>query len=140
MVDWIAYGHAVQTTKNRESYRTGDPRGVVATESANNAKEGGALVPTLLLGIPGSGSMAILLCGPFPISIEPGKDMIDNNMDKVYLTIWSIAAANIVGAGICFFLAPQIARITTIRYTLRSHHSRSASSVGAGGGPLFTKP
>ena len=118
VVDWIAYGHAVQTTKNRESYGTGDPRGIVAPESANNAKEGGALVPTLLLGIPGSGSMAILLGGLVLIGIEPGKDMIDNNMDKVYLMIWSIAAANIVGAGICFFLAPQIARITTIKYTL----------------------
>lgn len=118
VVDWIAYGHAVQTTKNRETYGTGDPRGVVAPESANNAKEGGALVPTLLLGIPGSGSMAILLGGLVLIGIEPGKDMIDNNMDKVYLMIWSIAAANIVGAGICFFLAPQIARITTIKYTL----------------------
>ncbi len=118
VVDWIAYGHAVQTTKNRESYGTGDPRGIVAPESANNAKEGGALVPTLLLGIPGSGSMAILLGGLVLIDIEPGKDMIDNNMDKVYLMIWSIAVANIIGAGICFALAPQIARITTIRYTL----------------------
>ena len=118
VVDWIAYGHAVQTTKNRQSYGTGDPRGVVAPESANNAKEGGALVPTLLLGIPGSGSMAILLGGLVLVGIEPGKDMIDNNMDKVYLMIWSIAAANIVGASICFFLAPQIARITTIKYTL----------------------
>ena len=62
--------------------------------------------------------MAILLGGLVLIGIEPGKDMIDNNMDKVYLMIWSIAAANIVGAGICFFLAPQIARITTIKYTL----------------------
>ena len=118
VVDWIAYGHAVQTTKNRESYGTGDPHGIVAPESANNAKEGGALVPTLLLGIPGSGSMAILLGGLVLIGIEPGKDMIDNNMDKVYLMIWSIAVANIIGAGICFALAPQIARITTIRYTL----------------------
>lgn len=118
VVDWIAYGHAVQTTKDRDRYGTGDPRGVVAPESANNAKEGGALVPTLLLGIPGSGSMAILLGGLVLIGIEPGKDMIDNNMDKVYLMIWSIAAANIVGAGICFFLAPQIAKITTVKYTL----------------------
>ena len=80
VVDWIAYGHAVQTTKNRESYGTGDPRGVVAPESANNAKEGGALVPTLLLGIPGSGSMAILLGGLVLIGVEPGKDMIDNTL------------------------------------------------------------
>jgi TctA family transporter len=118
VVDWIAYGHAVQTTKNRENYGTGDVRGVVAPESANNAKEGGALIPTLLLGIPGSGSMAILLGGLVLIGVEPGSDMIENHMDLVYLMIWSIAAANIVGAGICFFLAPQIAKLTTIRYAL----------------------
>ncbi len=118
VVDWIAYGHAVQTTKNREKYGTGDVRGVVAPESANNAKEGGALVPTLLLGIPGSGSMAILLGGLVLIGVEPGAELIENQMDLVYLMIWSIAAANIIGAGICFFLSPQIARLTTIRYVL----------------------
>ena len=118
VVDWIAYGHAVQTTKNRERYGTGDPRGVVAPESANNAKEGGALIPTLLLGIPGSGSMAILLGGLVLIGVEPGAELIENQMDLVYLMIWSIAAANIIGAGICFFLAPQIAKLTTIRYAL----------------------
>ena len=118
VVDWIAYGHAVQTTKNRESYGTGDPRGVVAPESANNAKEGGALVPTLLLGIPGSGSMAILLGGLVLIGVEPGAELVETNMDLVYLMIYAIAGANIIGALICFFLAPQIAKLTTIRYAL----------------------
>ncbi|MGY9105686.1 MAG: tripartite tricarboxylate transporter permease, partial [Alphaproteobacteria bacterium] len=46
VVDWIAYGHAIQTTDRKEDYGTGDVRGVIAPESANNAKEGGALVPT----------------------------------------------------------------------------------------------
>jgi TctA family transporter len=118
VVDWIAYGHAVQTTKNRESYGTGDVRGVVAPESANNAKEGGALIPTILLGIPGSGSMAILLGGLILIGVEPGVELITDKMDLVYLIIWAIAAANIVGAGICFLLSPQIAKLTTIRYVL----------------------
>lgn len=118
VVDWIAYGHAVQTTRNRESYGTGDVRGVIAPESANNAKEGGALVPTLLLGIPGSGSMAILLGGLVLIGIEPGVELVTDKLDLVYLIIWSIAVANIVGAGICFLLSPQIARLTTIRYVL----------------------
>jgi hypothetical protein len=118
VVDWIAYGHAVQTTKNRERYGTGDVRGVIAPESANNAKEGGALVPTLLLGIPGSGSMAILLGGLIIIGINPGVEMVTQDLDLVYLIIWSVAVANIFGAGICFFLAPQIAKLTTIRYVL----------------------
>ncbi|WP_305988332.1 tripartite tricarboxylate transporter permease [Roseibium sp. MMSF_3544] len=118
VVDWIAYGHALQTTKNRENYGKGDVRGVIAPESANNAKEGGALVPTILLGIPGSGSMAILLGGLVLIGVEPGTELITDQMDLVYLIIWSIAAANIVGAGICFMLSPQIAKLTTIRYAL----------------------
>lgn len=118
VVDWIAYGHALQTTKNRENYGKGDVRGVIAPESANNAKEGGALVPTILLGIPGSGSMAILLGGLVLIGVEPGTELITDQMDLVYLIIWSIAAANIVGGGICFMLSPQIAKLTTIRYAL----------------------
>ena len=118
VVDWIAYGHAVQTTKNRESYGTGDVRGVIAPESANNAKEGGALVPTILLGIPGSGSMAILLGGLILIGVEPGVELITDKLDLVYLIIFAIAAANVVGAGICFALSPQIAKLTTIRYVL----------------------
>ncbi len=118
VVDWIAYGHAIQTTKNRETYGTGDVRGVIAPESANNAKEGGALIPTLLLGIPGSGTMAILLGGLVIIGIEPGLSMVTDNLDSVYLIIWSLALANVVGTVICFGLAPQIARLTTIRYVL----------------------
>ncbi len=59
VVDWIAYGHSVQTTKDRSNFGKGEIRGVIGPESSNNAKEGGGLVPTLLFGIPGSGSMAV---------------------------------------------------------------------------------
>jgi TctA family transporter len=118
VIDWIAYGHVIQTSKNRETFGTGDIRGVIAPESANNAKEGGALIPTILFGIPGSGSMALLLGGFILIGIEPGIEMITYNADLVYLMIWSVALANIFGAGSCLILASQIAKLTTIRYTL----------------------
>jgi putative tricarboxylic transport membrane protein len=118
VIDWIAYGHVVQTSKDRETFGTGDIRGVIAPEAANNAKEGGALIPTILFGIPGSGSMALLLGGFVLIGIEPGIDMITNHADLVYLMIWSVALANILGAGTCLVLASQIAKLTTIRYTL----------------------
>ncbi len=118
VIDWIAYGHAVQSTPRKEDYGTGDVRGVIAPESANNAKEGGALIPTLLFGIPGSGSMAILLGGFVLIGIEPGIHMMDSKLDLVYLMIWSVALANVIGAGTCVLLANQIAKLTTIRYAL----------------------
>ncbi len=118
VIDWIAYGHVVQTSRNRESFGTGDIRGVLAPEAANNAKEGGALIPTILFDIPGSGSMALLLGGFILIGIEPGLGMITEELDLVYLIIWSVALANIIGAGTCLFLAAPIAKLTTIRYAL----------------------
>jgi len=116
VVDWIAYGHVIQTTKNRERYGTGDIRGVLAPESANNAKEGGALIPTLLFGIPGSGSMAILLGGFILIGIEPGVTMLTQHLDLTFTMIWSLAIGNILATLLCLLLANYVALLTTIRY------------------------
>jgi TctA family transporter len=118
VVDWIAYGHVIQTTKDRENFGSGDIRGVLAPESANNAKEGGALIPTLLFGIPGSGSMAILLGGFIMVDVHPGIEMVTANLDLVYTIIWSLALANVIGAGTCLVLAGPISRLTTIPYAL----------------------
>jgi TctA family transporter len=118
VVDWISYGHIVQVSKDRENFGKGDIRGVLAPEAANNAKEGGALVPTLLFGIPGSGSMALLLGGLILVGIEPGPTMVEDHLDLTFTIIWSIALANVFGAGICLLLARPIARLTTIRYAI----------------------
>jgi TctA family transporter len=118
VVDWIAYGHVVQTSKNRESFGKGDVRGVLAPESANNAKEGGALIPTLLFGIPGSGSMAILLGGFILVGVEPGIPMLTKYLDLTFVMIWSVALANILATAICLFTANYWALLTTIRYAL----------------------
>ncbi|MBT6272614.1 MAG: tripartite tricarboxylate transporter permease, partial [Chromatiales bacterium] len=118
VVDWIAYGHVVQTTRDRENFGKGDIRGVLGPESANNAKEGGALIPTLLFGIPGSGSMAILLGGFVLVGVEPGIAMITEHLDLTFVMIWSLAIANVLGAILCLMLANQVAKLTTIRYEL----------------------
>jgi len=116
VVDWIAYGHVIQTSKNRETFGTGDIRGVLAPESANNAKEGGALIPTLLFGIPGSGSMAILLGGFILIGIEPGVTMLTQNLDLTFVMMWSLALGNVLATALCLLLANYVALLTTIRY------------------------
>jgi TctA family transporter len=118
VVDWIAYGYAVQSSKNRETFGQGDIRGVIAPESSNNAKEGGGLVPTLIFGIPGSGSMAVFLGGLALLGMSPGPSMVRNDLDITYTIVWSLALANVVGAGLCVLLSGQIARLTTIRFTL----------------------
>jgi len=118
VIDWIAYSHARGSVKCPEMFGTGDVRGVIAPEAANNAKEGGALIPTLLFGIPGSASMALLLGGFILVGIEPGINMIRNETSLVYLMVWSVALANIVGALICIGLATPIARVTTVPFSL----------------------
>ena len=119
IVDWIAYGHAARTEKGAsETFGRGDVRGVIASESANNSREGGALVPTVAFGVPGSAGMAILL-GAFMIhGLVPGPDMLSKNLHVTYSMVWSVALANIVGAGLCYLFSGQFARLATLRYTL----------------------
>ena len=116
VVDWIAYGHVVQTTRGPSSFGKGDIRGVLAPESANNAKEGGGLIPTLMFGIPGSGSMAVFLGGLILIGYEPGPGFVETSLDVTYTIVWSLALANVLGAGLCLFISPFVARLTTIPY------------------------
>ncbi|HVY59122.1 MAG TPA: tripartite tricarboxylate transporter permease [Xanthobacteraceae bacterium] len=119
IIDWISYGHALKTEKGaRETFGRGDVRGVIAAESATNAKEGGALVPTVAFGVPTSAGMAILL-GAFLIhGLVPGPDMLSKNLDVTYAMVWSIAIANILGSGLCFLFSGQLAKLATLRYTL----------------------
>lgn len=116
VVDWIAYGHVVQSSKDRERFGKGDIRGVIAPESANNAVRGGELIPTLFFGIPGSGSMAVLLGGFILIGINPGLRMIGSDLHLTYTVIWSLALSNILAAALCIILAQQIAKLTTVPY------------------------
>jgi TctA family transporter len=118
VVDWIAYGHTVQTAKDKSGFGSGDVRGVIGPESSNNAKEGGGLVPTLIFGIPGSGSMAVFLGGLALLGYDAGPQMIRNDLDVTYTIVWSLALANVVGAGLCIAFSSVIARLTTIRFTL----------------------
>lgn len=116
ILDWVAYGHAARTEKGAaDTFGKGDVRGVIASESSNNAKEGGSLVPTIAFGVPGTASMALIL-GAFVIhGLVPGPDMLSKNLDVTYTLVWSIAIANILGAGICFLLANQFAKVAVIR-------------------------
>ena len=121
VVDWIAYGHAVQTTKDKTGFGKGEVRGVIGPESSNNAKEGGGLVPTLLFGIPGSGSMAIFIGAVALLgsgSIEVGPSMLKDNLNFTYAIVWLLALANLVGTVLCILSSGMVSRLTTIRFSL----------------------
>ncbi|HUD86066.1 MAG TPA: tripartite tricarboxylate transporter permease [Xanthobacteraceae bacterium] len=132
VIDWISYGHALRTEKGAaETFGTGDVRGVIAAESATNAREGGALVPTVAFGVPSSAGMAILL-GAFLIhGLVPGPEMLTKHLDITYSMVWSIAIANILGSGLCFAFSGQLAKVATLRYTLFMPGVLSLIYIGA---------
>jgi TctA family transporter len=116
VIDWVAYGSAARVLKGAaQSFGTGDVRGVIASEAANNAREGGSLIPTLAFGVPGSASMALLLGAFMSHGITPGPKLLTTQLDVTFTLVWSLALANILGAGICFLFANQMARLVTIR-------------------------
>lgn len=118
VVGWISYAHTVQSSRDRSQFGKGDVRGVIGPESANNAKDGADLIPTLFFGIPGSGTMALFMGGLVVIGITPGRTMITQNADLIYLIIWSLAIANVLATVISMALARPIASLTAIRFVL----------------------
>lgn len=119
VTDWISYGHALKTEKGaQKSFGTGDVRGVIAPESANNAGSAGGLLPTLAFGVPGGAAQAILLGAIMVHGFVPGPQMLTTDLDITYTMIWSIALANIFGAGLCFLLSGHFAKLSIMRYTL----------------------
>lgn len=118
VVDWLTYGHAVQSAKDKSQFGKGDIRGVIAPESANNACACGAMVPTLLFGIPGSGTAAVFLGGLLLLGLQPGVSMLETNLDLTYTIIWSLALANILGAALCLGLARPVASLTRVPFVI----------------------
>lgn len=114
VVDWMAYGIAQQTVKDNSNFGNGDIRGVIAPESANNAKEGGTLIPTLVLGIPGSGTSAILLGGMILMGLTPGPRMLTVHLDVTLTVVWTLVIANLIAGFLCILLSKWIAKITFI--------------------------
>ena len=112
---FIAYGQARETSKNRDQFGKGAIEGVIAPEAANNAKEGGALLPTLVLGLPGSGAMAILLGAFILVGLEPGPLFLVEHMDIGMTLIWTLVIANVIAAGVTLFFCGQLAKIAFIK-------------------------
>jgi TctA family transporter len=112
---WVAYGHAVQSSPNRERFGHGAVEGVLGPGAANNSKEGGSLVPTIAFGVPGSLAMAILLGAFLILGMVPGPDMLSKYLDVTFSMVWTIVVANIIIVGVSFLFLNQVAKITLIK-------------------------
>ncbi len=111
VIGWIVYGLSTRDRRGGPAFGKGNVRGVIGPESAANATEGGTLVPTVALGLPGSASMSILLGALIIQGLTPGPGMLTENASVALTMVICIALANVVGAGICLALTGQLARI-----------------------------
>jgi putative tricarboxylic transport membrane protein len=118
VASFMAYGSAVQMSKTPEKFGTGAIEGVIAVESANDAKEGGNLLPTLAFGIPGNSAMAILMGGLMIHGLSPGPEMLTKNIDTTEFLIAAAIVGKFVAMALGLLFATRLVFLTKIRCSL----------------------
>jgi putative tricarboxylic transport membrane protein len=120
---WVSYAHAVQSSADKDRFGKGAVEGVIGPGAANHSTLGGALVPTVAFGVPGSVSTAILL-GAFLIQgLVPGPPMLTpeaqgGHLSLTFSFVWIIVVSNIITTAVCFLFLAKIAKITQVRGAL----------------------
>ncbi len=115
---WVSYGHAAQSSKDPKSFGHGNVEGVIGPEAANNSKEGGALIPTVAFGVPGSSGMAILLGAFIILGLQPGPAMLKEHIDVVWAMVWILVISNVIGALAFLVLTPYFSKLTQLRTSM----------------------
>jgi len=114
IASFMSYAAEKKMAKDPENFGKGDPRGLAAPEAANNAACSGSFVPLLTLGVPGSGSTAVMLGALMAIGINPSPQLMTNYPDL----FWGVIASMYIGMVILLIinlpLIPYFARVLWI--------------------------
>lgn len=111
---WISYNTAKQYSSNREQFGKGAPEGVAASEAANNSVTGGALIPLLTLGIPGSSVAAVILGGLLIHGLVPGRELFTTYANITYTAIIGFIVASLLMGLFGFILAKPFSKVASI--------------------------
>ena len=120
IASFLAYGmeRAVAPLKQRNLFGRGSVRGLAAPESANNAACTGSFVPLLTLGIPGSGTTAVMLGALISYGVQPGPQLFQDNPAVFWSVIISMYFGNVILLFLNLPLIPYISRLLTLPYQL----------------------
>lgn len=110
----IGYNEARRWSKTPEEFGKGAIEGIAGSEAANNSATGGAMVPTLALGIPGSPTAAVILAGLLVHGLRPGPTMFTEQADFAFAIFWSMLFVNLLFLVIGLYGAKVFARVTLI--------------------------
>ncbi|MFV0335839.1 MAG: tripartite tricarboxylate transporter permease [Tropicimonas sp.] len=105
MAAFMSYNEARRASKTPETWGNGEPEGVAASETANNADTASALIPALTLGIPGTAVAAVMLGGLLVHGLQPGPMLFRDNPDVVFGFMWQF----LFGAILLVFLGGSLA-------------------------------
>ena len=114
VANFVAYLQAKERSAAPETFGEGNIAGVIASEAANDAKDGGSLVPTLALGIPGSASTAVLLSALLLHGLTPGPLLIAERLDVVLVVLLALVCSNVLTSAIGLVGSPAFAAVTRI--------------------------
>jgi len=115
VASFVAYGHAVQSSRDNSRFGQGDIRGVIAPEACNDAKDGGSLVPVLAFGIPGSEGAALVMVAMILHGLIPGRELMTENLHLAFLLIWALFISNQLTSLLGVMVINQVVRFTVIR-------------------------
>jgi len=115
---FIGYSEAVRWSKHPEKFGTGVPEGIAGPETANNAATGGAMVPLLTLGIPGSATTAVIIGGFLVHGLQPGPMLFINQPKLMYVIFISMYLANILMLFAGLGVAKLFANFRRVRYSI----------------------
>ena len=130
VASFLAYTATVQTAKDRDTFGKGNIKGVIAPESANNAKDGGSLIPTLSFGIPGSAESAIFLGVLILHGIEPGPMLLIEEEAVVVSIILALTASTILASLFGLMVTRQLSMITLVDVNILVPSVVSVALVG----------
>ena len=114
----IGYNEAKRWSKTPEEFGKGSIEGIAGSEAANNSATGGAMVPTLALGIPGSPTAAVILAGLMVHGLRPGPTMFTEQSTFVFAIFWSMLLVNVLFFFIGLYGARIFARAPLIPLTI----------------------
>jgi len=113
----FSWTEAKRTAKAPDTFGRGNPEGLVASEAANNAVEGGALTPTLTLGIPGNPNSAVFLAAMLMYGILPGQQLYQQNSDLVTTLFITLLLSQSIFFFTGWVVSIGAARVTTLSLT-----------------------
>ena len=114
----MGYNEAKRWSKNKDQFGTGCPEGIAGPEAANNAATGGAMVPTLALGIPGSATTALILAALIMHGFRPGPYLVRETPEFIYAIFGAMLIANFMFLGIGLVGVKLFSQITLIPRTI----------------------